>query len=115
MKEYTIDASNKKLGRVATEAATVLIGKNSPDFAKNTVAPVKVTILNASKADISEKKKGEKEYVRYSGHPGGLKKELMKDVIGKKGYSEVFKKAVYGMLPKNKLRDRRIKNLIITE
>lgn len=115
MKEYIIDAANKKLGRVATEAASVLLGKDSIAFAKNTVAPIVVKITNTSKADISEKKKGEKMYKSYSGYPGGLKERVMSDVITKKGYSELFRVAVAGMLPKNKLRAVRMKNLIITE
>lgn len=115
MRTHTIDAENKKLGRVATEAAAILMGKDQTDFAKNVVTDVKVEILNVAKANISDKKKDEKIYVSYSGHPGGLKETPMKKVIEKKGYAEVFKKAVYGMLPSNKLRNERMKRLIINE
>lgn len=114
-KEHIIDAENKKLGRVATEAARILIGKDSVEFAKNKVTPVSVVINNASRADISEKKKIEKEYKRYSGYPGGLKHTSMKKTIEKKGYAEIFRKAVDGMLPKNKLRSLRLKNLTVNE
>lgn len=113
--EYKIDASNKAIGRVASEAATFLMGKNTPEFQRNKTPDVKVTILNASKAKISQKKKKEKKYQRYSGYPGGLKTRTMEEVITKKGYREVFEKAVRGMLPANKLRKGMMKNLIIND
>ena len=68
-KEYIIDATNKRLGRVATEAASVLLGKNTTHFAKNVVEPVLVKITNAKQLDISEKRSKE-EFQTYSGHPG---------------------------------------------
>ncbi len=111
--EHTIDVKGKKLGRVASEAAILLMGKNSPDFAKNKVVDVKVNIENVSEMDIDAKKLDNKEYQRYSGYPGGRKVRKMKDVIAKKGYAEIFEKAVYGMLPGNKLRAKIMKNLII--
>lgn len=113
--KHTIDAKGKKLGRVASEAAVYLMGKKEVGYARNTVADMKVTIINAAQADISEKKMKEKEYETYSGYPGGLKKETLERVIEKKGYSEAFRIAVYGMLPGNKLRKQIMKNLIVTE
>lgn len=113
--KHTIDATGKKIGRVATEAAVFLMGKNQPGFVRNKVSGVKVEILNTSKADIDEKKLMQKRYVRYSGYPGGIKSPTMKNVIEKKGYREVFKLAVYGMLPSNKLRPIIMKNLLIKE
>ncbi|MCK5589073.1 MAG: 50S ribosomal protein L13 [Candidatus Pacebacteria bacterium] len=115
MKEYKFDLTDKRIGRIATEIAVVLMGKNLPDYAPNVVAKVKVLVENASKLDICEKKKNSKVYDHYSGYPGGRKEILLKDLIEKKGYSEVLKNAVYGMLPKNKLRDQLMKNLIIKE
>lgn len=112
---YTIDATNKKLGRVASEAAKVLTGKTSPSYKPNAVTCPSVSIINASKADISTKKKNEKKYTRYSGHPGGLKIATMEDVINKKGYAEIFKVAVKGMLPKTKLQKEMMKKLTIKE
>jgi len=113
--KYTLDATNKKIGRVATEAAVYLMGKNKPDFAKNKIPAIKVEITNASKASIIDSKREQKTYARYSGYPGGLRKPNMATVIEKKGYSELFKEAVSGMLPKNKLRSKMMNNLIITE
>ncbi len=112
---HTIDATNKKLGRVASEAAVYLIGKNSPDFARNKIVGGKVEILNASKADINEKKILQKRYSRYSGYPGGLRTPSMRNVIDNKGYKELFTLAVYGMLPSNKLRPIMMKNLTVKE
>ncbi len=113
--EHTIDATGKKIGRVASQAAAIIIGKNTSAFKKNVVAPARVTITNCSKADITEKKKKQTEYTSYSGYPGGFKVLEMEKVIAKKGFSAIFHRAVYGMLPKNKLRDRRIKHLTVKE
>jgi large subunit ribosomal protein L13 len=115
MKEYTIDVSGKKLGRVASEIASILLGKKSPDFQKNQVADVKVSVVNASKMDITEKKARTKVYTNYSGFPGGLKKRTLEEVAVKKGYSEVLEKAVTGMIHNNTLKVRMLKNLIIKE
>ncbi len=113
--KYTLDAENKKIGRVATQAAVYLMGKNVADFKRNAIPDVTVEIKNASKADIHEKKLTQKTYSRYSGYPGGLRQPTMEQVIAKKGYSELFKEAVSGMLPKNKLRSKMMNNLKITE
>jgi len=115
MKTYKVDAKGKKLGRLASEIAVLLMGKKEPEFARNKVAEVQVEVENVSAMDISEKKKKTKIYDRYSGYPGGRKEFPMEKVIKDKGYGAVLKNAVYGMLPKNKLRDRMMKNLIINE
>lgn len=115
MSKYIIDATNKKLGRVASEAAVYLTGKNKTDFARNKVMGAAVEIVNVSKADIDEKKLLDKKYERYSGYPGGLKSNSMKNIIGKKGYAEIFTLAVYGMIPSNKLRAKIMKNLTVKE
>jgi large subunit ribosomal protein L13 len=112
---YTIDATNKKLGRVASEAAKILMGKNTVAYKPNVVADAHVTIINASKADINGKKMKDDTYTRYTGFPGGLYTLEMEKVVAKKGYGELFKIAIKGMLPKNKLQSRMLKNLTITE
>lgn len=114
-KEFTLDATNKRLGRLASEAAMLLMGKRSADYRPNVAPGVKVTITNASKAFIDAKKRANHVYKRYSGHPGGLKEIPMKDMIVKKGYSEVFRIAIKGMLPKNSLTRDMMKNLIVEE
>ena len=113
--QHTLDAKGKKLGRIASEAAKILLGKDRPDFAKNKVAPIKIKIVNASGLAITEKKKREKTYSRYSGYPGGLRHESLEKLIAKKGNKAALWEAIYGMLPANKLRTPRLKNLIITE
>ncbi len=113
--KYTLYAENKRIGRIATQAAVYLMGKNLVDFKRNAIPQIVVEIKNTSKALIDEKKKTQKTYSRYSGHPGGLKQPRMEQVVGKKGYSELFREAVSGMLPKNKLRAKMLKNLMITE
>jgi len=115
MKEHLIDATNKKIGRVATEAAIFLMGKDNVDYQRNVNPEVVVKIQNVSKADISEKKKEQKIYTRYTGYPGGLRQPNMQKVIAKHGYGKLFEKAIYGMLPHNRLRTKMMKNLIITE
>ncbi len=112
---YTIDAKGIALGRVATKAAVLLMGKNKPDFERNKVAPVSVTIVNAGQVSISSKKAAIKRYKSYSGYPGGLKETSVNRMIEKKGFKEIFKKTVFGMLPKNKLRSKMILNLKVTE
>ena len=111
--KHSIDAQGKKLGRVASQAAAVLMGKNAAVFAKNKVAEGQVEIVNTAKADITAVKKTAKVYVTYTGHRGGLNKESLGHLIDRRGSAEAFRRAVYRMLPDNKLRDLRMKNLTI--
>lgn len=113
-KEYVINAEGKRLGRVATEAASVLLGKNSPDFTKNEIAEVNVVIENASKMDIPEARKNE-TYQTYSGYPGGLRSETLAHLGKRLGFAEVLRRSITGMLPKNKLRKPTLHNLKIKE
>ena len=113
--KHTIDAQGKKIGRIASQAAAVLMGKNSTSFAKNKVAGQAVEIVNASKADITAAKKTKDIYVTYTGFRGGLNKESLGHLIDRRGMQEVFRRAVSRMLPDNKLRDDRMKNLTISE
>ena len=113
--KYTIDAQGKKIGRIASEAAAMLMGKKLTTFQKNQVSEVSVSIINASKTDVSAKKKGADVYVTYTGHRGGLNSETLVRLIDRKGMKEVLERATYRMLPNNKLRDLRFKNLTITE
>lgn len=113
--EYVIDAKGKRLGRVATEAASVLMGKNSPAFMKNEVADVTVKIVNAKELDITLKKRESEEFQNFSGYPSGLNREKLGHFIDRRGHGEALKKVVSGMLPKNKLHKPRMKNLTVTE
>jgi len=82
--KHTIDAQGKKIGRVASTAAALLMGKDTPSFAKNTVAETKVEIVNAGKAEVSANKKLKDVYVTYTGHRGGLNKESLGHLIARK-------------------------------
>ena len=109
----TIDAKDQTLGRVASHAAHILLGKHTAAFAKNTVAQEGVTIINASKVRLSGAKTKDKKYVRYSGYPGGQKIETYAMLVARRGQREAIWRAVMGMLPKNKLQTLRIKHLTI--
>ena len=110
-----IDAKGKKLGRVASEVAVFLMGKNLTNQQRNAIPEISVKITNASKLQIDSKKKKEKDYASFSGYPGRLKKESMEKLIDRKGFGAVLKLAIYGMLPSNKLRAKMLNNLTITE
>lgn len=111
----TIDAQDKTLGRVASAAAKALLGKHTAIFAKNVVHGEEVKIVNAGKVRISGEKTRDKIYIRYSGYPAGQKKESYAQLTARKGNREAIRKAILGMLPKNKLQKRRIKLLEITD
>jgi large subunit ribosomal protein L13 len=115
MKPIILDAKDKKLGRVASEAASYLMGKKSPTYSRNRLSGVKVSIINCSKADINEKKKKDKIYVTFTGFRGGLFEESLGHLSDRKGYSEAFRTAVYRMLPSNSLRKEMMKNLSLSE
>jgi large subunit ribosomal protein L13 len=113
---YTIDAAGKSLGRVASEAAKALMGKTRADYVPHKRSDVSVTISNASKLYIRERKRTGKIYHTYSGYPGGMKRESLSSLSSrKKGNGEALKRAITRMLPRNTMRTARFKNLIVTE
>ncbi|KKU49983.1 MAG: hypothetical protein A3F53_00800 [Candidatus Zambryskibacteria bacterium RIFCSPHIGHO2_12_FULL_48_10] len=113
--KHTIDAKGKVPGRIATQVAVILMGKNRTDFARNKIPDVEVEVTSAGGMVLNQKKLTDKKYARHSLYPGGLTLESMAHVVEKKGAKEVLRRAVYGMLPKNKLRPRMMKNLKIHE
>ena len=113
-KTFTIDATGKRLGKVATEAASYLLGKNDPTYARHIMADVSVVIENVSKMDIPEKKEGE-IYQSYSGYPGGRRTEPLIHLAKRLGYSEVVRRTIAGMLPSNKHKKPLLHKLTITE
>ena len=112
---HTIDATDRTLGRVASEAAHALLGKRSAHFVKNQAMPIKVVVENASKMHLPTRRVKGKVYTRYTGYPGGFYKMSMEEMITKKGIGAVVKKTVDGMIPRNKLRTPRMKNLTVNE
>ncbi len=113
--KHVIDAQGKKIGRIASQAASVLLGKSSTSIKKNIVNGDTVEIINASGADMSAKKLIDMKYVTYTGHRGGLNTETLGALIDRRGMEEVFRRAIFTMLPKNKLRDKIMKNLTVKE
>jgi len=109
-KTHIIDASDKALGRLATQIAILLQGKQKPDFEPYKDGGDIVVVENVDKIKVTGKKAKQKKYIYHSGYLGSLKEIPFKKVFGRDP-SEVLKKAVLGMLPKNKLRAKRIKRL----
>jgi large subunit ribosomal protein L13 len=111
--QITVDATKQSLGRVASQVASLLMGKNRADFARNIAPNVQVTVTNASKVGISDRKKRGEIYVWNTGYPGGKREEKLGHRLERKGYDDVFRSTVYGMLPANRLRSKMMKNLNI--
>lgn len=109
-KTHTIDVTNKVLGRVAAEIAVLLRGKNKPDFVPYKDMGDFVVVKNVDKIRLTGKKAEQKIYYHHTGYLGGLKKLPFKKLF-ETNPDKVFKKAVFGMLPKNKLRTEQIKRL----
>ena len=110
-----IDAQNKTIGRVASEAAYHLLGKHLPTYTPNQLPNVEVKIINASLSSVSDKKKKDKKYARFSGYPGGLRFDPLEKILKTKGYEEVYKRAIKRMMPSNRLRAQILKNLTIID
>ncbi len=107
---HTIDVKGKPLGRIATHIATLLSGKHKPDYTRHEDKGDFVVIKNIEEIKLTGDKEKKKIYYHHSGYPGGLK-EVPYEKVVKRDSLEPLRKAVYGMLPKNKLRSRMIKRL----
>ncbi len=110
-----IDATGRTLGRVASEAASFLMGKDKASFERNKYSGIPVKVMNASKLRITPKKLTEIYHTRYSGIPGGLRILPGTETILKKGLKELVRLAIYQMLPSNKLRRTMMKDLKIED
>ncbi|MCZ8523741.1 MULTISPECIES: 50S ribosomal protein L13 [Paenibacillus] len=104
-KWYIIDATDKTLGRLASEAASILRGKHKPEFTPHVDAGDFVVIINAEKIVLTGKKMQNKMYYRHSLHPGGLKVTSAADMLKNKP-ERMLELAIHGMLPKNRLGNR---------
>jgi len=109
-KWYVIDASGKRLGRVAVKAANLLRGKHKPEYAPHQEMGDFVIIINAEKVDVSGSKRSNKMYYRHSGYPGGLTTESFSDMIQRKP-TYPMEHAIKGMLPHNRLGRKLFTNL----
>jgi large subunit ribosomal protein L13 len=109
---YLVDVNEKVLGRVATQIANVLRGKNKPVFTPSVDTGDFVIVVNAEKIMLTGNKLADKMYYNHSGYPGGLKSTNAAKLLEKKA-SELLRQAVKGMLPKNKLANQMLKKLKI--
>lgn len=112
MRQIIIDAKGKKMGRVASEVALALRGKLSVDFLPNNVELPKVLVKNVGELDLSREKLKKTFFVRYSGYPGG-KKIISAHDVAQKNKKELLKKAISGMIRRNRLKSKMIKNLTL--
>jgi large subunit ribosomal protein L13 len=109
---YLVDVNEKVLGRVATQIANVLRGKNKPVFTPSVDTGDFVIVVNAEKIMLTGNKLADKMYYNHSGYPGGLKSTNAAKLLEKKA-AELLRQAVKGMLPKNKLASQMLKKLKI--
>ena len=109
-KWYVVDASELVLGRLATKIATVLRGKNKPQFTPHLDVGDFVVVINAEKVRLTGKKADIKTYSHYTGYPGGLKQEVFSDVQ-RRHPERLVEWAVWGMLPHSRLGKQQIKKL----
>ena len=111
-KWYLVDAKDEILGKIAEKVAKLLIGKHKAEITPNQNWGDKVVVINASRIRVTGKKLKDKKYIHYTGYPGGLKTENLESLISRKP-TEALRKAISGMLHKNKLRKQRMSNLYI--
>lgn len=109
-KTHKIDAEGKTPGRLATKIVTLVRGKNKPSFEPHRDMGDNVVVENVEKMKFTGRKTEQKKYYSHSGYPGGLKETPLEELM-EKNPEEVLRKAVMGMLPKNKLRAKQIKRL----
>jgi len=109
---YLVDVENKVLGRVASEIASILRGKKKPIYTPSVDTGDFVIVVNAEKIALTGKKSSDKVYYSHSGFPGGLKSITAGKLLEKKP-EDLIKKAVKGMLPKNKLARHMLSKLKI--
>jgi len=108
---YIVDCTNKSLGRVASEIALILQGKNKPDYFPHKDSGATVLVRNSDKIKFTGNKLKNKFYFRFTGYLGNLKKISLEEMLKKRGIAHVIKLAVKGMLPKNRLQANRLKRI----
>jgi large subunit ribosomal protein L13 len=107
---YVVDAESKTLGRLATQIADVLRGKGKPAYTAHVDTGDFVIVVNAGKIHVTGQKLDQKMYYRHSGYPGGLRSRTLREQLERRP-EEVIRKAVRGMLPKNRLAAAQLKKL----
>ena len=111
-KWYVVDAEGEVVGRLATRIATVLRGKHKPDYTPHVDTGDFVIVINADKVRFTGSKRDDKEYQRYTGYPGGLRRRTAKEMLAKRP-EMIMELAIKGMLPKTKLGRAMIKKLFL--
>ncbi len=112
LEKVTFDAKNKVLGRLASDIAKILMGKNKPNFVPYLDNGDYVVVTNAAQVKVTGRKEEVKTYARHSGYPGGFKSETLSD-LRKRRPEAIIVHAVKGMLPHNKLGRQMIKKLTV--
>lgn len=107
---YVVDAEGKTLGRLASEIATTLLGKRKPEYTPHIDTGDFVVVVNAEKVHVTGNKREDKIYWRHSGYPGGIKSRTLNEMLERKP-EEVIRKAVKGMLPRNRLARQQLTKL----
>jgi large subunit ribosomal protein L13 len=107
---YVVDAKDQVLGRLASQVASIIRGKNKPSFSPNADTGDFVVVINAEQIKVTGKREFLKEYFHHSGYPGGLKKKSFSELMATKP-EMIIESAVHGMLPKNRLGNQLIKKL----
>jgi large subunit ribosomal protein L13 len=107
---YVVDAADETLGRLASRVARVLEGKHKPTYAAHLDTGDHVIILNASRIAVTANKRETKLYIRHSGYPGGYKEETLGHLLARRP-EEVIRRAVKGMLPRNRLGAQMLRKL----
>ena len=111
-KWHLVDASNLPLGRLASEIAQILRGKHKPEYAPHLDVGDHIVVINAEKIQLTANKAEQKTYYSHSGYPGGIKEESFNS-LKKRKPEKIIERAVWGMLPKNRLGRSMIKKLHI--
>jgi len=105
-----VDAEGQTLGRLATQIADALRGKRKPTYTPHVDTGDFVVVINAEKISVTGAKRTEKRYYRHSGYPGGIRSRTLEEMLDRRP-EEVIRKAVKGMLPRNRLARRQITKL----
>lgn len=111
-KWYVVDVGNKNFGRQIVKISRILSGKNKPIYTPHIDTGDYVVVVNAKAVKISGNKMTQKKYYHYSGYPGGLRERTFQQML-EKTPDRLFKKAVWGMLPKNRLGRKMLKKLFV--
>lgn len=109
---FIVDAEGQNLGRLSSQIASVLRGKNKADYTPHVDSGDYVIVINADRVQIQENKMEQKEYITYSGFPGGQKRRTARQLLIKKPHA-LIEEAVRGMLPKNRLGRKVFHNMFV--